>query len=206
MPYVSVVRQVIHLGFTVHARCESRLSTTNYNLGRIAGLRLTARPSAGLGALLLWALLSAIGASLLGLPPLAAIGGGLAAMLLHWLSSLAHHLGHAAAARGTGYPMLGVRFWGVLGTSIYPRDEPPLPAGVHIRRALGGPIASAALTLVAGALALLTTGQAAAWVARFFFLENLLVYTLQVVLPLGFNDGATILHWWRKSRVPRAES
>src|SRR5690242_10193969 len=114
-------------------------------------------------------------------------------MLLHWLSDIVHHLGHAWAARRTGYPMVGVRLSGVLGSSIYPPDEPPLPAAVHIRRALGGPIASLLLTLVAAAivLALRSSGGTVWWVALFFFLENLLVFTLQVFLPLGFNDGGT---------------
>lgn len=170
-----------------------------YELGRVAGLRLTAKPSAVLGTLLLWGALSAIGSGL-GLPAATAILGGLVATALHWLASLAHHLGHAWAARRTGHPMLGVRFWGVLGTSIYPRDEPPLPARVHMRRALGGPLASLLLTLAALGLALaLRPAGGAAWlVALLFFVENLFVYTLQALLPLGFNDGATLLYWWRR--------
>lgn len=170
-----------------------------YELGHVAGLRVTAKPSAVLGTLLLWAALSAIGIGL-GVPAAEAILGGLAATGLHWLSSLAHHLGHAVAARRTGYPMLGVRLWGVLGSSIYPRDEPALPARVHIRRALGGPLASLLLTFIAAGLvlALRPTGGAAWLVALFFFGENLFVYTLQVLLPLGFNDGATLLYWWRR--------
>lgn len=170
-----------------------------FELGRIAGLRITAKPSAIVGSLLLWATLAAIGAAL-GLAPATALAAGLAATALHWLSSLAHHLGHSWAARRTGYPMIGVRLWGVLGSSIYPRDEPALPAAVHMRRALGGPLASLLLTLVAAGLALaLRPAGGAAWlVALFFFAENLLVYTGQVLLPLGFNDGATLLYWWRR--------
>jgi hypothetical protein len=38
-----------------------------------------------------------------------------------------------------------------------------------------------------------------AWLlALFFTLENLLVFTAQVFVPLGFNDGSTILYWWRR--------
>ena len=46
-----------------------------------------------------------------------------------------------------------------------------------------------------------------AWlVALFFALENLFVFTLQAALPLGFNDGATLLYWWRRraqAGIPR---
>ena len=48
------------------------------------------------------------------------------------------------------------------------------------------------------ALALRPAGGAAWLVARLFFVENLFVYTLQALLPPGFNDGATLLYWWRR--------
>lgn len=168
-----------------------------YELGHLAGLRLTAKPSAIVGSLALWALLSAIGLWV-ELAPTAAVLGGLVALALHWLGELVHQFGHAWAARRAGHPMLGIAFWGLLSTSVYPRDEPELPAGVHIRRALGGPIASLALTLLALPIAWLLWpgGGAPAWVALFFALENGLIYTAQVLVPLGFNDGGTILHWW----------
>jgi hypothetical protein len=36
------------------------------------------------------------------------------------------------------------------------------------------------------------------WLALFFFLENFVVFTLEVFLPLGFNDGSTLLYWLRR--------
>jgi hypothetical protein len=176
------------------------LRKSSFRLGQIAGLKISARPSVLVSSLVLWAILTVVGNVLLNLPLGAALAAGFVATLLHWLSSIVHHLGHAWAALRTGHPMVGVRLWGVLGTSLYPRDEPPLPADVHIRRALGGPLASLLLTALAGAivLALRETSGAAWWVALFFFVENLFVYTLQVLLPLGFNDGGTLLHWWRR--------
>jgi hypothetical protein len=30
----------------------------------------------------------------------------------------------------------------------------------------------------------------------FFFLDNLLVFTLGAFLPLGFTDGSTLLRYW----------
>ena len=176
------------------------MSSKEYSLGRLAGLKLSAKRSALAGTLLMWALLGAAGSRVLKLPARAAALGGLGATLLHWLSAIVHQLGHARAAHSTGYPMVGLKMWGVLESSIYPRDEPALPAEVHIRRALGGPIASLLLTLAAAAVAraLRPRGGTPWWVALFFFLDNLLVFTLGAFLPLGFTDGSTLLHWWRK--------
>ena len=80
------------------------------------GLEIPARPSAVVGLLLLWAVLAAIGIGLLDLPIGAALAGGFVAALLHYLSEFAHQGGHAFAARRTGQPMLGMRYWWVLGT------------------------------------------------------------------------------------------
>ena len=98
--------------------------------------------------------------------------------------------------------MIGIRLgeWGLLGTSVYPPDEQTLPARIHIRRALGGPTGSLLLSAVAAvtALALRTVGGALWWVALFFFLDNLVVFTLGAFPPLGFTDGSTLLQWWGK--------
>jgi hypothetical protein len=173
---------------------------TEYKLGRLAGLNLSYRLSAIAGSLLLWAILSAVGIALLDLSLGVALGAGLIAVALHWVSELLHNLGHAWAARRAGYPMIGVQLWGILSMSIYPPDEPALPANIHIRRALGGPLGSLLVTLAAGMLALIvhSGGGALWWIALFFFLDNLLVFTLGAMLPLGFNDGSTMLRWWGK--------
>jgi len=174
----------------------------NLELGRLFGLRVTARPEALAGTLALFALFAAIAGFVLRLPAGEALVAGLLATLLHWLSDIAHNLGHAIAARRTGHPMSGMRlgFLGVLVASVYPRDEPALPAAVHIRRALGGPIASVVFGIVAGALALALrpSGGLAWWLALFVTVENIVVFGLQVFVPLGFNDASTILHWWRQ--------
>ncbi len=169
-------------------------------LGQVAGLRLSAKPSAIIGFFLLWVVLSVIAVALFETPTVETIVGGLIAAALHYASEIVHNLGHAWAARRTGYPMDGLLLVGVLGVSLYPRDEPPLPADVHIRRALGGPVASLLLTLVAAAIALALRflGGTPWLVGAFFFLENLLLFTLGVFLPLGFTDGGTLLEWWGK--------
>jgi hypothetical protein len=173
-----------------------------YKLGRLAGLKLTAVPFALVGSILLLALLSSLAIGVLNLPRGEAIGGSLLAVILHWASTLAHHLGHAWAARRTGYPMTGIRFgmWGLLATSLYPPDEQTLPAKIHIRRALGGPTGSLLFSIVALVIALIfrTVNDTLGRVGIFFFLDNLFVFTLGPFVPLGFTDGSTLLHWWDK--------
>jgi hypothetical protein len=160
-------------------------------------------PSAWIGVVALWVLFSAIGLFVLGIEWPKAIVGGLIAALLHFASDILHQLGHAWAARQTGYPMTGVRLWGVLSTSVYPRDEPPLPASVHIRRALGGPLGSLLVSILAALLlfALRDRDGVLRWLALFFFLDNLLTFTLGAFLPLGFTDGSTLLYWWGRRKA-----
>lgn len=165
-----------------------------------AGLRLSAGPFALPSFLGLWLLLSALLAYLFSLPWQNAVWTGLLCTFCHFGSVYWHDFGHAIASRGVGYPMTGIHLHGVLATTLYPTDEPTLSAAIHIRRALGGPIASAILAGIALALWWgLTDGNSILrLVSGFLWLENLFVFTLQIVVPLGFNDGGTILHWLRK--------
>jgi hypothetical protein len=170
-----------------------------FSLGQIAGLKISARPSAIPGSLLLWALFAVLGWALFA-SPASALAFGLVCAIFHWLSELFHNLGHARAARLTGYPMTGVRFWFVFAQSLYPADEPALPGRIHIRRALGGPVASILLGCLAGALALLAApaGGFAWWALTIISLDNWLVLGFGAFLPLGFTDGSTLLAWWGK--------
>jgi hypothetical protein len=173
-----------------------------YQLGKAARLQWTMTPAAILGSLGLWLVIVALMTVVFNLPIGPALLGGIIAVILHWFSEVVHQLGHAWAARRTGYPMTGVRFgtFGIFATGLYPADEPALPANLHIRRAIGGPIFSAWLASIAFIILLMVIQSASAvwqFVLWFFFLENLIVFTLQVFLPLGFNDGATIWHWLR---------
>ncbi len=168
------------------------------SLGHMAGLRISALPSALIGAVGLWTLLTMLGAVIIPLPIGSAIIGGLLATLAHFLSELLHQLGHAFAARRTGYPMTGVRYWFVLGTSIYPSNEPALPGRIHIQRALGGPPISLLIGLIAGVLTLFVNGLAS-WVLLFIAIDNFFVLGLGAFLPLGFTDGSTILAWRGKA-------
>jgi hypothetical protein len=176
------------------------MQETSYELGKIGGVKIRVAPSALAGTLAMWAGFVAIGAVILGLPRRAALLGGLAATALHWLSDLVHNLGHAWAAQREGHPMEAIQFWLVLAQSVYPKAEPELPPDTHIRRALGGPAASVALSFVGFVVLKLLPEHwhTARWVVRYFALENLLAFGGQAVVPLGFNDGSTILENVRK--------
>jgi hypothetical protein len=175
-------------------------------LGRVAGLDVLAGPSAVAGTALMALIFAALGRYVFHHGIANALVGGVLLALLHWVSEVAHNLGHATAARRTGHPMIGGRlgFLLVLGTSLYPPNEPELPASVHIRRALGGPIGSAVLTAVVGVAALILAQTSAGWVALVWFLDNLLIFTLGAFIPLGFNDGSTLIYWMREARARRA--
>ena len=171
-----------------------------FQLGHIAGLDLSIVPSALWSMAAMWIVLSIAGVWLLGFSVWEAVLGGLIGVVIHWASDFLHQFGHVVAARSTGYPMIGLRFWGVFSTSLWPSDEPDLPGRIHIRRALGGPIVSILLGLLALVVAWLLGRQAglAWWLAIFAVVDNLLFFGLGAFLPLGFTDGSTILHWWRR--------
>jgi hypothetical protein len=169
-----------------------------FRLGRIAGLEVYARRNVFVGFFVLWGAFSGLAYFALELTPMAALGMGLAGVYLHYTFEFWHQYSHAWAARRTGYPMEGVLYFMGLAISLYPRDEPELPAEVHIRRALGGPVGSIALGLFGGIVtwALHPFGGVLYWLAWFTFLENLLFFGLGALLPVGFTDGVTLLKWW----------
>lgn len=170
-----------------------------FSIGQIFGLDVRARSSALIAFAIIWFGLNLVANILLKLPLGSSLIGALAVTIFHFASELWHNLGHALAARSTGYPMVGILFIGPLAMSRYPRDEPELPADIHLRRAWGGPISSLILTLITGGVAsvLRPLGGTIWWVALFLFVDNLLVFTLGALLPLGFTDGSTILYWQR---------
>jgi hypothetical protein len=178
---------------------KPRLSNT-IALGHIGNLEVTAKPSAIVGFLLMWLVLSTLGFFVINLSSLESFVGGFICAVLHYLSEVLHQLGHAGAARRTGYPMRGFRFVYVLGFSLYPKDEPELPGRVHVRRALGGPAVSFVVSVIALLIFLVAqnVGGLFYWIALWFFLDNFFVFFLGALLPLGFTDGSSILKWWGK--------
>jgi hypothetical protein len=169
------------------------------HLGKIFGLQIDLLPVTFLATLLLWIGLSAAAFYGIKIPLGESILLGLIATLLHWTSGLLHHLGHFLASRTTGYPMTGLQLGmiGILARDLYPADESELPPATHIRRALGGPIVSALLSVIFFLLLPLWPGNWY-WLGLFILLDNVFVFTLQVFIPLGFNDGGTILRNLRK--------
>lgn len=168
-------------------------------VGRFAGLELTARPTALVALLGLWAGLSGLARRRGYTWPRAVVGGGLA-VGLHIFAEMWHQFGHARMAMATEFPMSGVKFWGVLAASEYPTDEPVLPPEIHMQRAVGGPIASVILTAVTLPIALLLRPFRGLVADLFLFTaaENLLLFTLGALLPLNFSDGGTLLKYGRQ--------
>jgi hypothetical protein len=177
-----------------------------YRLGTIGGVKITTRPSAIIASIALWAIATEVATAFFHASLAAGILQGLIVTLLHWLSDLLHQAGHAIAARSTGYPMSGLRLWLLLSSSLYPLDEPELPARIHVRRALGGPIMSLMVTIIAGLIAWLMSaaGSSYTWIAVFAFLDNLLIFTLGAFVPLNFTDGGALLRLWRERNAPAA--
>ncbi|MEP7200653.1 MAG: hypothetical protein ABI874_12605 [Chloroflexota bacterium] len=168
-------------------------------LGKWFDLDVSARPLFIVSTLLLYVVFAVLGVALLGLSVGESLVGALLAVAVHWASELFHHLGHAWAARRTGYPMTGVRLGFLIAASRYPSDEPALPARVHIQRALGGPLFSLLLVPIGALLmfSLRAAGGVAWWLAVLLFLDNGL-NVLQLFVPLGFNDGSTVFTWLRR--------
>jgi len=166
----------------------------------LASLKISALPSAIVSSGVMWLIASGVNYFVFGQPIGVAILVGLVVLLLHWVGELWHHYGHAWAARRVGYPMIGIRLWFFLGQSLYPKDEPALPGRTHITRALGGPLFSFGLSGVAGllCLAFAENGGVGWGLLLFVCLENLAIFSVGALIPLGFNDGTTILNWWGK--------
>jgi len=177
-------------------------------LGKSGDLDQTMTISAVICLTLMAAGLALAAIYLLQLTVLEGIVFGVVVTFLHFDSELFHQQGHAAAARKAGYPMIGIRYWAIFGASIYPPDEPELPAEIHIQRALGGPRNSAMMTAVAAiavyfAWTMTGFGGLIFDVFVFWGLDNLLFFTLGSFLPLGFTDGSTLMRWWpKRSKQP----
>jgi hypothetical protein len=178
----------------------------SYRLGTIYGVKIIARPSAIIASIALWAVATEVATAFFHASLAAGIVQGLVVTLIHWLSDLLHQLGHAIAARSSGYPMSGLRLWFLVSSGLYPLDEPDLPARTHVLRALGGPIMSLIVTVITGVIALLmrNAGSPYTWIAVFAFLDNFLIFTLGAFLPLGFTDGSTLLRLWRERNASPA--
>ena len=169
--------------------------------GTLYNLEISITPSAILGFVAIWIVMTVLGIFIAHLNFIESVVSGLVIACLHYLGELLHQLGHAGAARRTGYPMRGICFVHVLAFSLYPKDEPELSGRIHIRRALGGPLVSVLVTVIALLIFLVAqnVGGMFFWIALCFFLDNLFVFTLGALLPLSFTDGGAIARYWRNA-------
>jgi hypothetical protein len=169
------------------------------HFGNLFGIQIDILPLTFVGVFALWFGFSLIAFFCVRIPFYESSLIGLFAAFLHYIFEFIHTLGHAYAAKRTGYPMTGIVFGmlAIFAKTLYPRDEPDLPAKIHIRRALGGPIISGFLAIIFYLIFPIWRGNWS-WLGLFALLENIFVFTLQVFLPLGFNDGSTILNNLRK--------
>lgn len=180
------------------------------------GLRTTVTPLALAAYGILGLVAAALAAWLAHLSLGPALVAGLLSVPIFFVSELAHHTGHAVAARWVGYPMRGIHFFSVLAGSVYPADEPNLAPRLHMRRALGGFGVNVVLGLLTWPLAAYLFPQGTeilppvvsvvAWLAAFATVTNLLVLGVGALIPLkipggGWNDGGTLLHYWREMRA-----
>lgn len=171
------------------------------HLGSIAGLRLTAQRSFFTHRLIFLIALAIIGRFALGLSLAIAVLGAFIAVVLDAIAVLIHQLGHSWVAQKVGFPMIGISFWSLFATCIYPADEPELPPKLHIRRALGGP----PLNFLVG----LTTGLPALWflpqegpirlLVIFWIVDNCVVRSIMAFGPFPWTDGPTIRYWAKRT-------
>jgi hypothetical protein len=161
----------------------------------LAGLEVTAVPSAVATYAAVSCLAGYIERKRRRLPTGTAMAVGLMMAGLHGTSVLFHHFGHAAFARYTGHPMTGIRFWGGLATSVYPSNEPPLPATVHLTRAAGGPLTSLLLAIIVAAIRSRrnVSSEVLSDLVLFVVFDNIFVLAVGSLAPLSFTDGGTLL-------------
>lgn len=176
------------------------------------GVPITYVRSAIYGSLVLVIVLTIAAILLTDLTPLDALIAGFIAMLLFWLSDIVHQYGHAVAAKRTGYPLSHIRMRTIISITIYPATEPQLSPDIHIQRALGGPIASAIMTIIVGILTLMfwEVGGMLQFLLGYTFLTNLFLAVGSLAVPLYTDflefDGGTILHYWRIKQQKKQNS
>lgn len=179
---------------------------SEYELGSIAGLRISVQSSFFIARFLAVVVLAIVGRSAFKLSRSRALFGAIIAVFLDALAILVHQLAHATSARSTGWPMTGIRFWSLFSNCTYPPDEPELPPMVHVRRAAAGPIVSLLLGLATGvpAVLLLPRQGLARLLALFWLANNIFVRFMLALSPIPGADGPS-LRYWRKRLLAENE-
>jgi hypothetical protein len=176
---------------------------------KFADMPVFIRPSAIFGSILMVIILAVAAQRLSGLTMQDAIIAAVIGLILHWLGVLVHNYGHFFAAKRLGYPSSGVMLYLVLGRITYPVNEGDISLQAHFQRAIGGPIFSLILAVVATVLAalwLIPMGGIAQFVGSWIVLDYWLVFTIMSLLPpLRFswftNDGGTLWNLLDQSRT-----
>jgi hypothetical protein len=161
--------------------------------------------SAVIGTVVLVVILTIAALSLTHLTPLNSFIAAIIGTALHWFGCLVHQYGHFVTAKRTGYPATSARLWTILGTVLYPPNEPVLPPGIHIQRALGGPIASLILAVISGVIItvwLWSISEFSRFVSTFVLIDYIGLFAVGSLFPpLTFSflttDGGTI---WQQVR------
>jgi len=177
------------------------------SLGTWFGLKITISLLSLLSYLAAALGIAALAKMWLSLSLIEAVLAGVLSALSMFVGEMLHQLGHAWAARQTGYPMSGIHNFSLFSACLYPSDEPALPPSLHIRRALGGFWINLLIGLLLGAAAvnLWPAGGLWGWVTAFNAIWNFFVLGLGALLPIDIPgvftiDGGTILRQWRESR------
>lgn len=178
--------------------CEVKQGMQICTVAKIKDFTVTTEPTVPMSLTVLFVLLAFLSSALFDLDTNTALPLAFLAVMLHVVATTLHHVGHMIASRRTGYPMSGIHFNYVLARSLYPRNEPDLPAQVHIHRALGGPMMSTLVAIVGVILALAVGDSLLQYPLFFLAADSFFVYTLGAFMPLGFTDGSTILRWRKK--------
>jgi Zn-dependent protease len=173
-------------------------------VGRLAGIPVGIQP---LWLVIVGLMTWSLGAQYLpseapGLGAAAAYGLALASVLLLFAGILAHELAHAVVARRNGVRVQEIDLW-LLGGVARLRDEPASP-GVELRFAAAGPLVTAALAVVFGALRLAIGDAGPDWLRAavdYQVLVNAAIFGFNV-LPAFPLDGGRILRallWARRA-------
>jgi hypothetical protein len=104
---------------------------------------------------------------------------GVCFTLYHNVVQFLHQLGHAFAARYTGYPMTGIRYEYVFSYSLYPKNEPLLSDRVHMIRSFGGFIVATLITVSVAVLSLNWSAHATDdghWLLHFILFDSAILF------------------------------
>lgn len=182
----------------------------SFRIARIAGIPVGVSPWwLAIVVLLSWSLGSSYFPDAVnGLSPLAGYALGLASVLLLFVSVLLHEFGHALVARRSGIEVEEIDLW-LLGGVAKLRGEAHEPDD-ELRYALAGPLVTAAIVVVFGALAaLIGTGSTVLGaLVRYQLIVNALILAFNLIPAFPLDGGRVLrsLLWKRYGDLSRATS